>query len=95
MPQLSIYEIVKSPLLTEKITQLQAENKYAFAVDIRSNKIQIRKAIEKIYKVKVKGVNIVNVRGKKKQLRMGQTGKTPDWKKAIVTLVEGQEIKLV
>ena len=88
------YSIVKYPVITEKGTQLGPQNKYLFSVDIKANKPEIKKAIEEIYKVKVIGVNTMKVRGKKRRVRF-QEGKTPDWKKAIVTLAEGQRIELV
>jgi large subunit ribosomal protein L23 len=72
---------------------MMAENKYLFLVDRSSNKIEIKKAVEDIYKVKVSGVNTVMMRGKSKRVRYA-IGKTPDWKKAIVTLKEGQKIDI-
>ena len=88
------YLVVKSPLITEKASRLGSFNKYIFWVDQKSNKIQIRAAIEAIYKVKVKSVQTLVVKGKTKRLRMGQTGKTPNWKKALVTLKKGEQIKI-
>lgn len=89
------YSIVKHPLLSEKGTRLsEKENKYLFSVACGANKIEIRRAIEKLYKVRVRSVNTMNVPGKKK--RMGMTlGKRPDWKKAIVTLEEGETLSFV
>lgn len=91
----SEYDIVKHPLLSEKGTRLsEEENQYVFRVSREANKIEIKRAIEKLYKVKVKGVNTMNLRGKTK--RMGLTvGKRPDWKKAIVTLEEGETLSFV
>ena len=86
------YSVIKSLLQTEKGTSLGVLNKYLVHVDKRANKIEIKNAIEKIYSVKVKSVNTVNVRGKKKKVRYIQ-GRTPDWKKAIVTLHEGHKIE--
>ncbi len=91
----SVYKVIKSPLLTEKATQLGKYNQYVFWVDKRANKIEIKKAIESIYKVKVDKVNTINMKGKTKRIRWGQEGKTPSWKKAVVTLKEGYHIKLV
>jgi len=88
------YVIIKSPLLTEKATDLGSLNKYSFWVDKRSNKVQIHDAIEDIYKVKVTSVNVLNVRGKLKRLRTREKGLTSSWKKAIVTLKEGHQIKV-
>lgn len=90
---LSSYDIVKSLLRTEKSTSILPLNKYLFAVARSSNKIQIKKAVEDLYKVKVKAVNTQWMRGKKKRVRY-QEGKTPDWKKAIVTLKEGNKIDI-
>jgi len=89
------YAIVSHPVLSEKGTRLsQKENKYIFRVDLRANKLEIKRAIEKLYKVRVKHVNTMRAIGKKK--RMGNIlGKRPDWKKAIVTLEEGQTLSFV
>ncbi len=85
------YQVVKNLLRTEKGTELMAQNKYLFEVDSRSNKIEIKKAVEDIYRVKVNKVNIVSMRGKEKRVRY-KRGRTPDWKKAIITLEEGNTI---
>ena len=85
------YKTLKSLLRTEKGTEMLPYNKYLFWVDRDANKISIKKAIEEVYKVKVKDVNTITSRGKKKRVRF-QEGKTPDWKKAIVTLKEGEKI---
>ncbi|NQU73354.1 MAG: 50S ribosomal protein L23 [Candidatus Omnitrophica bacterium] len=87
------YDIVKSMLRTEKATMLLSENKYLFWVDKKANKIQIRKAVEDIYKVKVESVNTSMQRGKKRRVRYVQ-GKSPDWKKALVTLKEDSKIEV-
>lgn len=86
--------VVRKPLLTEKVAALQdAHNQYAFVVDERANKIEIKRAIEQKYSVSVLVVNTLNVRGKSK--RMGRfEGKRADWKKAIVTLKAGDKIEL-
>ncbi len=87
------YEIIKYPVITEKSTAIFGpENKYCFAVAKGANKYSIKKAIEFIYKVTVLKVNIVKMSGKKKRVRH-QLGRTPDWKKAIVTLKEGDKIE--
>lgn len=85
------YVVIKSLLQTEKGTALAAENKYLFHVDKKANKLDVKKAVETVYKVHVRSVNMISVRGKKKRVRYIQ-GKTPDWKKAVVTLEEGQKI---
>ncbi|MCE5228295.1 50S ribosomal protein L23 [bacterium] len=92
------YQILIGPLLTERATAAQGltEPKYSFKVRVDSNKVEIRKAIERAFKVKVVKVNTVLNKGKVKRLRMGQPeGKRPDWKKAVVTLAEGQTINLI
>jgi large subunit ribosomal protein L23 len=85
-------EIIKRPLLTEKGTSMgEAGNKVLFEVEIHSSKIEIRKAVEKIYSVKVTTVRTQIVRGKIK--RVGRSvGKRSNWKRAIVTLAEGSAI---
>ncbi|MDD3295922.1 MAG: 50S ribosomal protein L23 [Candidatus Omnitrophica bacterium] len=90
----SVYSIIKSPLVTEKLTKDAGYRKYGFWVDRDSNKVEIKKAIERIYKVKVDKISSIMVKGKMKRLRSNQAGKTTSWKKAVVTLREGFEIKL-
>ncbi|MFH1847920.1 MAG: 50S ribosomal protein L23 [Candidatus Omnitrophota bacterium] len=87
------YDVIKSMMRTEKGTNLLIENKYLFLVARNANKIQIKRAVEEIYKVKVRDVNTVMCRGKKRRVRYVQ-GKTPDWKKAVVTLKEGSKIEV-
>jgi large subunit ribosomal protein L23 len=91
-------QILIRPLYTEKIARLQdAENKYAFEVYRRANKIEIRKEIEKQFDVKVEKIQTMNVRGKIRQqmTRAGRFhGRRPDWKKAVVTLAKGDQIDL-
>lgn len=88
------YDIIKIPLITEKSSILkERENKYAFLVDNRASKVEIKKAAEKMFKVKVLAVNTSYLRGKTK--RVGKhSGKTPDIKKAILTLKEGDKIEI-
>jgi len=90
----SIYSIIKSPLVTEKSARDSVFRKYAFRVDKDANRVQIKRAIEKIYKVKVVKTSVLMVKGKTKRLRFNQAGKTVSWKKAITTLKEGFEIKI-
>lgn len=86
------YAVIKGPVITEKAsTKMEEENKYSFAVDRRANKIEIKRAVEKAFNVTVTRVNTVSMRGKLKRVRY-QPGKTPDWKKAIVTLKSGEKI---
>ncbi len=89
-------DILVRPLVTEKMTALQdAHNQYAFRVNPRANKIEIASAIEKKFNVSVVSVRTINLKGKSKtQLtKRGRfQGETSDWKKAIVTLKEGEKI---
>ena len=85
-------DILIRPLITERTNDLMADNKYTFVVAKKANKIEIQKAVEQIFKVKVLDVNTINVLGKTK--RMGKTsGKRPDYKKAIVKLAPGEVIE--
>jgi large subunit ribosomal protein L23 len=86
-------EIIITPVLTEKANDLrETRNCYIFKVSINANKIEVRKAIESIFDVKVLKVNTIRQRGKMK--RVGRyTGKRPDFKKAIVQLKEGHKIE--
>lgn len=90
----NVYDTIRNPLITEKGAIQQAEqNKYYFKVDSKSNKKEIKDAIEKIYNVKVLDVNTMNIRGKMKRVRY-KVGRTSGWKKAIVTLKSGDVIDL-
>jgi large subunit ribosomal protein L23 len=90
----NLFEVIKKPLVTEKNTILMSEqNQYGFQVDIEAKKPQIKKAVEKIFKVKVKKIRTLIIRGKTKAYRQS-LGKRPNWKKAYVTLAEGQKIEL-
>lgn len=88
---LTCYDIIKNLVRTEKGTQLESDRKYLFQVAIKANKPEIKKAVEEIYKVKVAEVNTTKVPGKRKRVRQ-ELGYTSSWKKAIVTLKEGQKI---
>ena len=86
-------DIILSPVLTEKVTDLgESQNKYAFRVSRDSNKTEIGRSVEVLFRVNVEKVNTITMRGKKKRVRF-RIGKTPDWKKAIVTIKEGQKIE--
>ncbi|KPK99124.1 MAG: hypothetical protein AMJ95_00705 [Omnitrophica WOR_2 bacterium SM23_72] len=85
-------DIIKALIRTEKSTLVEPFGKYLFLVGRSANKVQIKQAVENIYKVKVKSVNTFISLGKLKKVRY-QIGKTPDLKKAIVTLQEGQKIE--
>ncbi|MCD4828792.1 MAG: 50S ribosomal protein L23 [Candidatus Cloacimonetes bacterium] len=85
-------EIIIAPLVTEKTTALNTkQNSYCFQVSMNANKIEIKHAIEKIFSVKVEAVNTIRQRGKPRRVRR-ELGKRPDWKKAIVTLGQGETI---
>jgi len=86
------HDILIRPLMTEKSSLLMEQNKYTFEVHKSANKIQIRQAVEQVFKVKVMSVNTMNVPGKPKR-RGNLVGKTRSWKKAIVTLFEGERIE--
>ncbi len=89
------YEIIKTVRLTEKGTrQSEQLNQYTVVADRRANKTQIRQAVQELFKVKVIRVNTLNVSGKLRRQRTTQAGQAPDWKKAIVTLKEGDKIVL-
>ena len=89
------YRIVLSPVISEKGTRLTEEqNKYLFKVNKDANKIEIKRAIEQIYKVQVAGVNTMTIHGKIKRFR-NTRGKTSDWKKAVVTLKAGESISFI
>ena len=85
------YRALLRPLVSEKVSRLEKARQYAFAVSPRANKVEIKKAVERHYRVNVVGVNVVNVSGKK--VRSGRTeGRRKDWRKAYVTVREGQSI---
>lgn len=89
----SYRDIIKNPVITEKSMEATTNNQYTFEVAEKANKIEIRKAVEDIFKVKVLKVNTSKVRGKER--RLGRySGKTSDWKKAIVTLKAGDKIEI-
>jgi large subunit ribosomal protein L23 len=91
---MDMYHVIKKALITEKSTIAKDENnKYVFEVDRRANKIQIAGAVEKLFKVKVMEVHVMNMRGKKK--RIGRImGEKRSWKKAIVTVAPGSRIEI-
>ena len=86
-------EIVIKPVVSERSMEMMEENKYTFFVDRRANKVQIKKAVEELFEVDVENVRTMKVPGKRK--RLGRYfGRTPERKKAIVTLKEGQKIEI-
>jgi len=88
------HDILKGLLRTEKGASMMRLGKYLFWVDDKSNKVEIRNAVEVIYKVKVDRVNTINIKGKPKRVRYAM-GMTSGWKKAVVTLKEGNKIDVV
>ncbi len=89
---ITCYDIVKALVRTEKGTTLEKQGQYLFRVATTATKVDVKRAVEEIYKVKVESVNTVNVPGKLKRVRY-RAGYTSDWKKAIVSLKEGQKIE--
>jgi len=90
------YQIVQKLLLTEKGMKLSERSpcrQYTFKVDTRANKMEIKQAVEKLFGVKVTAVNTLVRGGKKKRERTANFGRTSDWKRAIVTLAEGDMIQ--
>lgn len=92
---MNAFEIIKTVRLTEKGTrQGEKYNQYTVVADPRANKMQIRQAVQELFKVKVTNVNTLNVRGKMRRQRTTQAGRSSNWKKAIVTLKDGDKIVL-
>ncbi|MCX7778990.1 MAG: 50S ribosomal protein L23 [Patescibacteria group bacterium] len=86
-------QILIKPIITEKSTLLEKEGKYVFEVSPKANKIEIKKAIQEVYKVKPVKVNLMRIKGK--QIRSGRTvGRTKNWKKALVTLKKNEKLEL-
>ena len=92
--KVDMHRVLVQPLLTEKITGLREKtNTVGFVVHPEANRVQIKQAVEALLKVKVEKVNLMNVRGKVK--RLGRfSGKRSDWKKAFVTLKEGEKLEM-
>jgi large subunit ribosomal protein L23 len=92
---MNTFEIIKTARLTEKGTRQGEDlNQYTVVADPRANKLQIKRAVEELFKVKVVRVNTMNVRGKVRRHRRPDQGKSSDWKKAVVTLKSGDKIVL-
>ena len=90
------FTVVKTIRVTEKgTTQSEKLNQYQVVVEKHANKVDIKHAVEKLFKVKVLRVNTMHVRGKARRKRTRQYGLTPSWKKAIVTLKQGDKIEIV
>ena len=93
MEKIHLYDKILSPLVTEKSTNLSDQNKIIFKVPNKTNKINLKKNIEKIFKVNVTKINIINKQSRKKIVR-GKKVKVMGYKKAIITLKKGQNIDL-
>ena len=93
MEKIHIYDKILSPLVTEKSTNISEQNKIIFKVPNKANKIILKKNIEKIFKVNVTKINIINKQPRKKTVR-GKKVKVSGYKKAIITLKKGQNIDL-
>ena len=90
-----VYHIIERPVVTEESTlQSNTKNKYVFRVAWRANKAQVRDAVEKMFNVKVLAVNTMNYEGKQRR-RGRQVGRRANWKKAVVTLRQGDSIELI
>ena len=90
---MNVYDVIRAPIMSEKtLSKKEETNQFAFEVDPRVNKIQIKESVEKSFKVSVLQVRTMNVRGKKKRLGRHQGSKS-NWKKALVTLKEGETIE--
>jgi large subunit ribosomal protein L23 len=88
-----LFDVIRRPLVTEKNTSLQSQGKYAFEVAGDSNKVMVKAAVEKAFKVNVISVNIMMVRGKEKRIGRRIVQNSP-WKKAVVTLKAGDKIQI-
>ena len=99
MPELRVEDILRRPLITEKNTELMEVGQYSFEVATAANKYQIKAAVESTFDVKVRAVNTMNVKPKKKSRAASRRGgrihgERPGWKKAIVTLADGDRIDI-
>tara|TARA_X000000368_G_C22582672_1_gene515807 strand:- start:107 stop:403 length:297 start_codon:yes stop_codon:yes gene_type:complete len=87
----SIYSTIVSPVITEKATKISENNQFVFKVKIDSNKKEIKEAVEKLFKVKVKSIKTIKTKGKNKVFK-GTKGRRSDYKKAIICLNKGENI---
>ena len=87
----NINEIIKFPVVTEKTTKVSENNQFVFKVAVNSSKNEIKTAIEKVFKVKVKAINTIKVKGKQKIFK-GTKVKRNDYKKAVITLLKGETL---
>ena len=90
--KMTSHDIIRKPVITEKSMAAMAEKKYTFIVQINANKVQIKKAVEEIFNVKVEDVKTMRVEGKTKRVGV-HIGKRADYKKAVVKLAEGSNIE--
>ena len=88
------YDIILGPLVTEKSTQVSDNNQVTFKVSLDASKPEIKKAVESLFEVKVRQVNTIRMKGKTKRFK-GHLGKRSNWKKAIVSLAEGETIDMM
>ncbi|WP_133479364.1 50S ribosomal protein L23 [Cognatilysobacter segetis] len=95
MNDAKLYSIIRAPRISEKTARLQeVSNQYVFEVSTEANKLEIKAAVEKLFGVNVRSVNVVNVKGKNKAFKF-RMGRRADWRKAYVTLAEGQSIDVM
>ena len=90
---MQIYDVLRRPVITEKSSLLQEGGRYVFEVASKANKVQIRQAVEKAFSVNVTTVNVMTVHGKRKRYGSRLTAR-PSWKKAVVTLKQGDRIEI-
>ena len=91
----NLYEVIRAPRVSEKTARLQeVSNQYVFEIAKEATKADVKSAVEQIFEVNVKAVNVVNVKGKNKSFKFRQ-GRRGDWRKAYVTLAEGQSIDVM
>jgi large subunit ribosomal protein L23 len=94
MGEMSPYEVIRRPVNTEKSRDMAADNQYAFEVSLRANKTQIREAIETIFKVNVVQIRVMNFAPKYGRWGRKHVKRSPAWKKAIVTVAQGQKLDI-
>ena len=95
MSTTNFYEVIRAPRVSEKTARLQeVSNQYVFEIAKTATKADVKAAVEQIFEVTVKAVNVVNVKGKNKSFKF-RSGKRGDWRKAYVTLAEGQSIDVM
>jgi large subunit ribosomal protein L23 len=94
MGEMSAYEVVRRPVNTEKSRNVAADNQYIFEVSLRANKTQIRDAVETIFKVNVVQVRVMNMAPKYGRWGRKHVKRSAAWKKAIVTVAQGQKIEI-